>query len=137
MTDMNVETLESRDELMRGLRPEQEFAPAEENTLKRFQEETLFPILKIQHELIIAQVKNYLSSLRTPFTAFGRSSQVEILKKAFEQDLGLKNGMVYSVVGLFTLEEYAFYNRNTYKVGKWIRDGLLQHLKGHMEQLYG
>lgn len=103
--------------------------------LEYFQNKTLRPILKLQHDLIIAMTNQYLAKKKNVFY------DLEFLKKEqylTEQLLGDKqirlelNGII---IGMMTPEEYAFYSTNSSELKKRIKAMMLQRIFSDMDSL--
>lgn len=79
------------------------------NPVESFQNNTLRPIIKLQHELLIAYFNAYLIKRKIGLADLTMTQREEAIKKAFSKDAQLKNGIRSLVIGLFTLEEFKFY----------------------------
>ncbi|MDG1332454.1 MAG: glyoxalase [Crocinitomicaceae bacterium] len=83
----------------------QEHASKEE----RFQNEVLRPILKMQHDLIIAFFDHYTTRMKLDFTLLTGFKKKEMIANAFARDNQFKTELRGIIVGQFTVNEYQTY----------------------------
>lgn len=76
---------------------------------ERFQNLTLRPIIKLQHELLVAFFENYLKKRKIDFSGLSELEKHEVISKAFKKDNLFKTEIRALVLGHFTLEEYSAY----------------------------
>lgn len=76
---------------------------------ERFQNETLRPIIKMQHELILAYFRNYLLKTKIPFDQLSEFKQKETISNAFSKDNQFKTELRGMILGQLTVEEYQIY----------------------------
>jgi hypothetical protein len=74
-----------------------------------FQNETLRPILKLQHDLIHAFFNNYLSEKKLDLNQLDALKKKEMIDLIFRQDDKFKIELKGIIIGLFTPEEYIQY----------------------------
>jgi len=79
------------------------------NPAERFQNITLRPVIKLQHELLIAFFQNYLKKKKIDFSGLSELQKNEVISKAFKNDNLFKTEIRGLVIGHFTLEEYNTY----------------------------
>ena len=117
----------NRDALLIALRPEivvdeERFPLPEEN----FQQVTLRPILKFQNALILDYFRAKTSIHTRPADLQERLNFVEqILRK----DLILRNQLIGLIVGLFTVDEFAFYLQHASSLNKRIAQLLIKRIQ--------
>ncbi len=86
--------------------------------IERFQTETLRPVLKMQHDLLKAIFADYLIQQKVKLQALSADRYTDFVYQALTKDQALKNILLGTVVGQFTLEEYRFYNANRQEIAK-------------------
>lgn len=99
----------NRDELISGIRPTLNLSTTDTKPLELFQNETLRPILKFQHELTLSLLKNhknYNPELASNCTRLQYESR---LLKYIQSNLELKNQLVGAIIGFFTNAELGIY----------------------------
>jgi hypothetical protein len=83
-----------------------------------FQNRTLRPIIKMQHNLFIAVFKNYISKRKNVFYELTLSKQLAYIDNAIHKDMKFRNSIKGMIIGQFTEEEYALYIQNSSALNK-------------------
>ena len=76
---------------------------------ERFQNETLRPIIKLQHELLVSYFKNYLISKKFKFQGVSNLKKLELISTVFKKDNAFKSELKGIVIGHFTTQEFTLY----------------------------
>ena len=93
--------------------------------LERFQNQTLRPILKFQHNAMIQYFTFYFDGKYMPL----QTEQRELfVKKVLQNDKNLRVFYIGMVVGLFTHDEFCFYNQHQTELNKRIIQMLAQRI---------
>ena len=79
---------------------------------ERFQNETLRPIIKLQHDLIVAYFKEYLRSKKKKLIDLSLLKQKEYIALVFKTDNTFKTELKGIIIGHFTTLEYGEYCLN-------------------------
>lgn len=74
-----------------------------------FQNKTIRPIIKMQHELLIAFFNNYLQKRKIDFSDISGEKKKLKIKSILEKDIQFRNMIIGSILGHFSLEEYQQY----------------------------
>jgi hypothetical protein len=98
-------------EQRKDLRPEVPTEPAT-NPTEQFQNETLRPILKMQHELLAALSDHYLTKRKVPLGQTAKAQRREKLKEMLTRDNRFRSLLFGMVIGQFTPEEMLRYLEN-------------------------
>ena len=85
-----------------------------------FQNSTLRPIIKLQHELLLVYIKEYLISNKKRFEEFSNLKKIEILTLIFKNDNSLKTELKGIIIGHFTTDEFFIYCTNKTEYNKRI-----------------
>lgn len=96
--------------------------------LELFQNETLRPILKLQHDLLIAVFKNYLVTKKANFQNKKEEDQILFIENSITKDLALKNQCIGLVLGMFTIYEFKVYESRSSEYNKRIISMLKKRL---------
>lgn len=98
-------------DLKKQIRPEIPSITASENYSpeEKFQNEVLRPIIKLQHELILACFAHHLSQNKVKMEELNETEKSNLTRKLFKTDSRLRNELRGLITGLFTLEEYKEY----------------------------
>lgn len=83
-----------------------------------FQNTTLRPIIKIQHELFIAVFKNYIKKHKNVFYELSLAKQLAYIDNAIHKDMKFRNAVKGMIIGQFTIEEYSQYIQNSSALNK-------------------
>ncbi|MCT4629186.1 glyoxalase [Winogradskyella sp.] len=83
-----------------------------------FQNKTLRPIIKMQHDLFIAVLRNYIKKHKNVFYELSLSKQLAYIDNAIHKDMKFRNSVKGMIIGLFTVEEYATYIQNSSALNK-------------------
>ncbi len=85
---------------------------------EHFQNATLRPIIKLQNPLLIAVFKNYITKHKNVFYNFSIEKRLMYVENAIQKDMKFRNTVKGMVIGLFTVEEYDCYIKNSSALNK-------------------
>ena len=112
-----------------SIRPLLNLLPVDDITpIELFQNQTLRPVLKLQHDIIVAQFKYNIRQRNTPFETLPNASREKAIVLILQKDLALRNQLFGNIVGLLTLSELHFYLENEPELSRRIRDLLIQRI---------
>jgi len=80
--------------------------------IEQFQNDTLRPILKVQHDLLLALFHTSLTKHKTPFDELSTEKKEEKLNELFQKNLSFKNQSLGAILGLLTAEEFTTYQND-------------------------
>ncbi|MBU2929043.1 glyoxalase [Winogradskyella psychrotolerans] len=83
-----------------------------------FQNKTLRPIIKLQHDLLIAVFNNYIVKHKNVFFDLNLDQQLNYISNAIQKDIKFRNSLKGMVIGQFTVEEYERYIQNSSALNK-------------------
>ena len=83
-----------------------------------FQNKTLRPIIKLQHDLFIAVFKNYIKKHKNVFYTLTLEGQLKYISNAIQKDIKFRNSLKGMVIGQFTVDEYELYIKNSSALNK-------------------
>lgn len=98
-----------------------------------FQNEVLRPILKLQNDLFIASFANYVSKNKMDFYTLSAEKKMAVMENAIQKDIKFRNSLKGMVIGLFTVEEYATYIKNSSSLNKRMMGMLIERLKNQVQ----
>jgi hypothetical protein len=98
-----------------------------------FQNEVLRPILKLQNDLFIASFRNYLAKYKGDFYSQTTEKKLATIENAIQKDIKYRNALKGMVLGLFAVEEYLFYIKNSSNLNKRIMSMLIERLKSQVQ----
>ncbi|MFK8104851.1 MAG: glyoxalase [Saprospiraceae bacterium] len=102
---------------------------------ERFQNLTLRPILKFQHELLLQLFRHYAERKKNIFFQLAMERRVSYIEKALSTDLNFRNELKGVIIGHFTTEEYLIYTQNTMALNKRIFGMLKERLSSSVAEL--
>ncbi|CAI8428594.1 MAG: Uncharacterised protein [Flavobacterium sp. SCGC AAA160-P02] len=88
--------------------------------IETFQNNTLRPIIKMQHNLLIAVFENYLQKRNIKFFDFNLNKKKNLINSMFSRDVSFKNIIIGAILGHFSMEEYHFYSKHPHEINKRI-----------------
>lgn len=100
------------------------------NAAEQFQNRTLRPILKFQHDLLIAIFKNYLVKRKAKWSEMSSQKRRDYIEHAVRKDLRFRALLIGTVCGLFTVDEWIVYTADEGELRKRLVNMLVERLKG-------
>ncbi len=85
---------------------------------ERFQNITLRPIVKQQHDLFVLVFKNYIAKHKNVFYDLSLEKRLDYIENTVHKDMKFRNSVKGMIIGLFTLEEYELYITNSSSLNK-------------------
>jgi hypothetical protein len=82
---------------------------ADKKEVEKFQNVTLRPIIKLQHELLVAFYENYMLRKRIKYAELSPTKKKELIFNTFKNDTSFKTELRGLIIGHFTPDEYASY----------------------------
>lgn len=118
-----------------NIRPEISGALLFDNMSKeeRFQNTTIRPVIKLQHDLLIDVFKNYVSKHKNVFYALSLAKQLDYIENAVHKDMKFRNSVKGMIIGQFTLEEYALYIEDSSALNKRIMNIVKERFISHIQ----
>lgn len=101
----------SRTAALIRLRPQIPAAEVMDNTheSERFQNQTIRPIIKFQHDLLLAIARNYFARNKNTYFKLVETQRAQYLATMLSKDTAFRNQLLGLVIGLFSTEEYLEY----------------------------
>ncbi|WP_066218386.1 glyoxalase [Formosa haliotis] len=120
---------------LKAIRPKNQFGTFSENMSsdERFQNETLRPIIKLQEQLFIEVLKNYINKYKSMFYDLTTSKKIIYIENAIQKDIKFRNSIKGMIIGQFTVEEYLCYIENSSALNKRmmniVKDQLIDNIQ--------
>lgn len=120
-----------------ALRPIVESAKVDENTHPNevFQNETLRPIIKLQHPLLLAFISDHVLKLNKEFLELSKGKQRTFVSNLFAKDTTFKQRLIGLILGQFTVEEFNRYASISADVNKRILTICLERTMVHLNEI--
>ncbi|TYB76716.1 glyoxalase [Bizionia saleffrena] len=100
---------------------------------ERFQNETLRPIIKLQSELFTEVFRNYIAKHKNVFYELTLEKRLHYIENGLQKDMKLRNALKGMVIGLFTVEEYANYIKNSSALNKRLINIVRERLQSNIQ----
>ncbi len=129
--------MNKRDDLIIQLRKE-EFLGEITNgisTEELFQNTTLRPILKFQNNLLIELFLSYATKNKNVFFTLSHEKKCIYIDRVTIADTAFRNKLIGVIVGLFSVEEYLEYTKNSSNLNKRIINMLIERWKSQLQLL--
>jgi hypothetical protein len=127
--------MNNRSQLLKGIRPTIEIDNSKSTDLELFQSVSLRPILKLQNEVILSLINNFLAEHKVVVKNLTPNKKIERLHDIFKNNIQQKQLMLGVVIGHFTNDEIVFYNANKKETTKRIITMLLERVCSQLELL--
>ncbi len=88
--------------------------------IETFQNNTLRPIIKMQHNLLVVMFENYLKKRNIKFFDFNSNTKQNQINSIFTKDVSFKNMIIGIILGHFSMEEYHYYSQHQNEINKRI-----------------
>jgi hypothetical protein len=124
-----------RDTQLMALRPTINADNTQAAALETFQNTTLRPILKYQHDLLIAIYQHSMVKRKMDFKSLSDVQQKASIEHTIQHDIGLKNRLSGCIIGHFTQAEYQFFQENETELNRRLTQLLIQRLQSAKEVL--
>ena len=96
---------------------------------ERFQNLVLRPILKLQHELLVALFTHYVHKHKSVFAELSDLKKQAFIQQAIQRDSKFRNLLVGTIVGQFTVEEYQQFIQDERRLTKRMMDMCMKRLQ--------
>ena len=104
----------------------------ESTTEESFQNKVLRPILKLQNDLFVVLLINYIDKNTPGFYSKTIDVKLTLIENAIQKDIQFRNVMKGIIIGLFTAGEYVIYAKNSSNINKRMMSMLAERLKSQV-----
>jgi len=119
-----------RDEqLLTALRPDLQLPVEKSLPEEVFQNQTLRPILKMQHTLLAQLFQHYIHKRKDTYFTLTKKAKQDWIAHSVRTDLRFRNLLVGTIIGHFTAAELEFFHSNEAACMRRIIDLLVQRLQ--------
>jgi len=127
--------MNNRSTLLKSIRPKIDIDNTKSTDLEIFQSVSLRPILKLQNEIILALINNFLAEHKVIVKNLTETKKIERIHHIFKNNIQQKQMLFGVIIGHFTHEEIMFYNQNKKEVTKRIITMLLERVCSQLEKV--
>ena len=127
--------MEARNQNLLNIRPDVLIATINENMSngERFQNMTLRPIIKLQHDLLIEVFKNYIAKHKNVFYGLSIEKKLDYVENAIHKDMKFRNSVKGMIIGQFTTDEYKTYIQNSSALNKRMMNIVKERLLSNIQ----
>ncbi|MEO6040086.1 MAG: glyoxalase [Saprospiraceae bacterium] len=104
--------MKTHEQNLLALRPDLQLDTRQSGPEEAFQNQTLRPILKMQHGLLAALFTGYIHKRKDIYFGLAKGARSAWVEHSIRTDLRFRNLLVGTVIGHFTEKELAFYLDN-------------------------
>ncbi|HRB71202.1 glyoxalase [Flavobacterium sp.] len=128
--------MENRDTFLIDLRGEALGMITDQSSSEEiFQNKILRPILRLQNELFIQVFLNYAVKQKNVFFSLTPEKKMAYIENVIQRDIKFRNSLKGMIIGLFTVEEYQEYIKNSSNLNKRMMNVLIERLKSQVQLL--
>ena len=97
-----------------------------------FQNSTLRPILKFQNDLLLKVFINYAVKQKGLFFTFSPDKKEKYIENVIQKDVKFRNVLKGIIIGLFSVEEYNSYIKNSSNLNKRMMSLLIERYRSQL-----
>lgn len=105
------------------------------STVELFQNQTLRPVIKMQHDLLVSAFKNYIAKRKIDFSSLTAQKQRSKTKAVFVKDINYKNLTLGMIIGAFSADEFAHYGANPSEYNKRVIQIVVQRMQDSLAEV--
>ena len=98
-----------------------------------FQNDTLRPIIKLQSHILIETYRNYIIKHKNVFYELSNEKKLDYIENSINKNQKFRNLLKGMIVGLFTIEEYHNYKKNSSSLNKRMMNIILKRLQDNLQ----
>ena len=98
-----------------------------------FQNDTLRPIIKLQSPILIETYKNYINKHKNVFYELSNEKKLYYIENSINKNQKFRNLLKGMITGLFTIEEYHIYKKNSSSLNKRMMNIILKRLQDNLQ----
>ena len=98
-----------------------------------FQNDTLRPIIKLQSPVLIETYRNYIIKHKNVFYELSNEKKLDYIENSINKNQKFRNLLRGMIKGLFTIEEYHIYKKNSSSLNKRMMNIVLKRLQDNLQ----
>ena len=98
-----------------------------------FQNDTLRPIIKLQSPVLIETYRNYIIKHKNVFYELSNEKKLDYIENSINKNQKFRNLLKGMIIGLFTIEEYHTYKKNSSSLNKRMMNIVLKRLQDNLQ----
>jgi hypothetical protein len=109
-----------RDQSLISIRPEIRVTAESKQPDEKFQNETLRPILKLQHDCIMSVFSDFIQTHKIEFSHLSKEQREEIIHNSIKKNMALQSLLKGLIIGHFTESELSYWLLHKEQINKRI-----------------
>jgi len=118
-----------KDQTLLNIRPHITFEEIHSNPIQLFQDKTLRPILKLQHNVILIVYHDFILIHNINFSNLTEHQRNKTIENSIKQNQALQAILKGIIIALFTTEELNFWCLNKASINKRIQQLLIKRIQ--------
>ena len=98
-----------------------------------FENLILRPIIKVQTSLLVEAFKNYVDAHKSVFYQLRPEKKSIYIENSIKKDQKFRNFLKGTIIGMFTLEEYELYKKNSSSLNKRMMNLVYKRLSDNLQ----
>ena len=98
-----------------------------------FQNDTLRPVIKLQSPVLIETYRNYIIKHKNVFYELSNEKKLDYIENSINKNQKFRNLLKGMIIGLFTIEEYHIYKKNSSSLNKRMMNIVLKRLQDNLQ----
>ena len=98
-----------------------------------FQNDTIRPIIKLQSPVLIETYRNYIIKHKNVFYELSNDKKLDYIENSINKNQKFRNLLKGMIIGLFTIEEYHTYKKNSSSLNKRMMNIILKRLQDNLQ----
>ena len=98
-----------------------------------FQNDTIRPIIKLQSPVLIETYRNYIIKHKNVFYELSNEKKLDYIENSINKNQKFRNLLKGMIIGLFTIEEYHIYKKNSSSLNKRMMNIILKRLQDNLQ----
>ena len=98
-----------------------------------FQNDTLRPIIKLQSPLLVETYKVYIDTHKNIFYDLSNEKKLDYIENSINKNQKFRNLLKGMITGLFTIEEYLDYKKNSSPLNKRMMNIIIKRLQDNLQ----
>lgn len=127
--------MKNRDKQLKAIRPTLDLSPAS-HEIEQFQNKTLRPILKLQNELLLQLCRAQFVKRKGVFFNLESPKRLIYIEEQVSKDQKFKQLLLGLLIGHFTIEELAFFQKEEAALRKRMTSLLIQRIQSQEAMLH-
>ena len=111
------------------LRPDLQLQNGQSSPDEQFQNQTLRPILKMQHALLVQLFSSEIQRRKNVYFKLSKQARLDWITNAVRADLRFRNMLAGTIIGHFTLEELRTYEAHEAECARRLVSLIIQRLQ--------